>query len=97
MNKLSKFYLQYGFYVKLTIVHLASALVLLSLGLLLYLQAAIVWEKYASLEVELPKVQEELAKQEKENSLGLHDFRLALQDKEIQQIYIKPLCKKLDN
>ncbi len=90
MNKLL---IQYRWHIRRTLITLGWTTLIAALGLYLYLRITGQLEELVSLRSALPVVsaQRDLAMQN--NAMGLRDFKAALQDKQIQAIYIKPICR----
>lgn len=92
MNKLL---IQYRWHIRRTLITLGWAILIAALGLYLYLRITGTLDDLVALRSELPVVtqQRDLAMQN--NAMGLRDFKTALQDKQIQAIYIRPLCGRI--
>ena len=92
MNKLL---VQYRWYIRRTLITLGWSILIAALGLYLYLRITGTLGELVALRNALPVVsaQRDLAMQN--NAMGLRDFKAALQDKQIQEIYIKPLCERI--
>ncbi len=92
---MNKFLVQYRWHIRRTLTTLGWATLIAALGLYLYLRVTDQLDELVSLRSALPVVsaQRDLAMQN--NAMGLRDFKAALQDKQIQAIYIKPLCERI--
>jgi hypothetical protein len=92
MNKLL---VQYRWHIRQVILTLGWATLVAALGLYLYLRITGTLDELVALRSALPVITQQRNVAMQNNAMGLRDFKAALQDKQIQEIYIKPLCERI--
>lgn len=95
MNNLSRWLVQYRWYIRGALITLFWGVLIGALGLFLYLRITGTLDELVALRSALPAVTEQRDLAVQNNAMGLRDFKAALNDPVIRQIYLKPLCERI--
>ena len=90
-----KILVQYRYHIRRTITILAWSILIGALGLYLYLRIIGTLDELLALRNALPEVTKQRDSALANNEMGLRDFKAALSDPAIQQIYLKPICGRM--
>ena len=92
---MQKFIVKYRWHIRRTLATFAWSILIGALGLYLYLRITGTLDELLALRSALPVITQQRNVAMQNNAMGLRDFKAALQDKQIQEIYIKPLCERI--
>lgn len=95
MNNLSHWLVRYRYYIRAYLVIVAWSIILATLFVLIYLPITDSLAELVELRSELPVALAQRDAAVARSDGVLRDFSTAIKDKDIQNIYVRPLCGRL--